>query len=66
MHKNAKTKLLNLFILPKKNGIKKEKKFFSGKLTKRKYYAMMCLTIKNVSAGGKRRNGEKREGGTFV
>ena len=46
MHKNAKTKLLNLFILLKKNGIKKEKKFFSGKLTKRKYYAMMCLTIK--------------------
>ena len=39
MHKNAKTKLLNLFILLKKNGIKKEKKFFSGKLTKRKYYA---------------------------
>lgn len=28
MHKNAKTKLLNLFILLKKNGIKKEKKFF--------------------------------------
>ena len=46
--------------------LKKEKKFFSGKLTKRKYYAMMCLTIKNVSAGGKRRNGEKQEGGTFV
>ena len=66
MHKNAKTKLLNLFILLKKNGIKKGKKFFSGKLTKRKYYAMMCLTIKNVSAGGKRRNGEKQEGGTFV
>lgn len=31
MHKNAKTKLLNLFILLKKNRIKKEKKFF-GKL----------------------------------
>lgn len=28
MHKNAKTKLLNLFILLKKNGIKKEKNFF--------------------------------------
>lgn len=28
MHKNAKTKLLNLFILLKKNGIKKEKEIF--------------------------------------
>ena len=28
MHKNAKIKLLNLFILLEKNGIKKEKNFF--------------------------------------
>ena len=45
MHKNAKTKLLNLFILLKKNGIKKEKKFFSGKLTKtiaRVYFLLFC------------------------
>ena len=27
MHKNAKTKLLNLFILLKKNGIKNEKEW---------------------------------------
>lgn len=66
MYKNAKTKLLYLFVLRQKNEIKKEKKFFSGKLTKRKYYAMIGLTIKNVSAGGKGRNGEKREGGTFL
>ncbi len=66
MHKNAKIKPLCLFILRQKNGIEKEKKFFSGKLTKRKYYAMIGLTIKNVSAEGKRRNGEKREGGTFL
>ena len=36
MHKNAKTKLLNLFILLKKNGIKKEKKFFFGQIDKKK------------------------------
>lgn len=44
MHKNAKTKLLNLFILLKKNGIKKEKKFFSGKLTKKK---ILCYDVFN-------------------
>ncbi len=66
MHKNAKRSSLIFLFYEQKNGIKKEKKFFSGKLTKRKNYAMMGLTIKNVSAGGKRRNGEKREGGTFL
>ena len=34
MHKNAKTKLLNLFILLKKNGIKKEKKFLLENMEK--------------------------------
>lgn len=44
MHKNAKTKLLNLFILLKKNGIKKEKKFFSGQIDKKK---ILCYDVFN-------------------
>lgn len=44
MHKNAKTKLLNLFILLKKNGIKKEKKFFFGQIDKKK---ILCYDVFN-------------------
>jgi hypothetical protein len=44
MHKNAKTKLLNLFILLKKNGIKNEKKFFFGQIDKKK---ILCYDVFN-------------------
>lgn len=43
MHKNAKTKLLNLFILLKKNGIKRKEIFF-GQIDKKK---ILCYDVFN-------------------
>lgn len=44
MHKNAKTKLLNLFILLKKNRIKKRKEIFFGQIDKKK---ILCYDVFN-------------------
>lgn len=44
MHKNAKTKLLNLFILLKKKRNKKRKEIFFGQIDKKK---ILCYNVFN-------------------